>query len=109
MHQESRHGLIGCSGQVLTRLQSKCLPGWGLTRGISEKRSSSKLPQVVGRIHVFVVVGPRFPVFVGYWMKAALNSWSCSFSPRGPVYRHFTGGSYFFEPRKEKSQKVSLM
>lgn len=61
----------------------------GAHQSINEKRSSFKLPQVVGRIHLFVTIGLSFLVFPGYWLKTALNSWSCIFST--PLCRHFTG------------------
>lgn len=66
--QESRHGLTVSLAQGLTKPQSRyksgCLLIWGLDWG----RVTSKLSQVVDRIHFLIVVGLRG--LASYWLSA---------------------------------------
>lgn len=58
-------GFAGSSASGLNRLKSRCWLGAIIL-------SSSKLPQVLGRIQFLVVVGLRF--LFSYWLLIKVNS-----------------------------------
>ena len=60
------YSLTGLSAQGLTRLRARCWLSCDFTRGSSGERSTSRVPQVVGRIHLLEVVALRTPL---YWLS----------------------------------------
>ena len=66
MGQDAEHGLAGVSAQGLTRLQLGCQPGYILTWSFISEESSSRLIEVVGKMHFLVALQWRAQPLNGY-------------------------------------------